>query len=156
MNEIGINEFNDIIKMFCNFNSVICYATNTIMIDFYNKNEEIIYSFHIDPSWRIIFENKIIASSRNYPQPEDYINDDMEKYEKEWFSKTDFMKYENIKDIKILETYDLKIEWKNGSILNNFVNDIEDAAYFLYDHLDNKIYDIYYGKIIVRNWDKKL
>ena len=155
MNEIGINEFNDIINNCINYNSVICYATNTIMIDFYNKSDELIYSFHINPSWRIIFNNKIIASSCNYPQPEDYNNNDMEKYEKEWFSKTDFMKYEKIKNIKLLETYDLRIEWENGSILNNFVNDIEFPDYVLYNHLDNKIYEINYSKIIIRNMKYK-
>ena len=126
------------------------------MLCYKHNNDELIYSFHIDLSWRIIFNNKIIASSRDYPQPEDHINDDMGKYEREWFGKTDFMKYERIKSIKLLETYDLRIEWENGFILNNFVNDIEIPAYFIYDRIYNKIYEIYYGEIIIRKWDKKI
>ena len=58
------------------------------------------------------------------------------------------MRCEKIIEINVLETRDLNIIFENGAILNKFVNDGEEADYYFYDKINNKVYDIMYGKII--------
>jgi hypothetical protein len=128
------------------------------MIDFYDEKDENIYSFQIDPTWRIVLDGKIIINSFNYPYHENYSKDEEEKETKdfyEWCSKTDFMKYEKIKNIKILNSCDLIIEGENGAVLNNFMKDIDYHDYSFYDKINNKIYRFNYGKIIQENWERK-
>jgi hypothetical protein len=153
-----VEDFNNLIKTIEYSKSIICYATNTVMIDFKDKNNEQIYSFWIHPAWRIVLENRIIINSYNYPYHENYTEEEQEKENRdfyEWCSKTDFMKYEKIKNIQVLDSCDLLIEWENGAILNKFINDIEDANYIFYDHLKNKIYYFYYGKIKQVDWERE-
>lgn len=99
--EYSIEDFNFFIKNIKYYESRISYDTNSIKIEYYSENNKRIYFFHIDPPWRIILDDKLIASSWKYPQSKNYNNDDMEKNERKWFSKTDFIKYEKIKNVHI-------------------------------------------------------
>ena len=49
-------------------------------------------------------------------------------------------------------TCDLLLEWRNGAILNNFIDDIEYPNYFFYDNINNKVYDFYFRKILQDNF----
>ena len=145
-----IKDFNNFIRNIKYDKSTISYATNTIMIDFKNRTCNRIYSFWLDPAWRIVFSNKIIINSFNYPYHENYTKLEQKKEEDDfgkWCSKTDFMKHVKIKNIHILESCDLIIEWENGAVLDKFVNDMEDDDYVFYDHIEGKKYRFSYGNI---------
>jgi hypothetical protein len=150
-NEFGINDFNKFIQNIIYSQSYITYDANTIRIEFTNENNKRIYYFVIDPSWRIILNNQIIASSSNYPFHEKCTRNEQE----DWWSKTTFMKYEKIKKIYLLENCDLIIEWDNGAILNNFVDEIDYPSYFFYDNINEKAYDFFYKRIMQDDWKSK-
>ena len=143
-------EFNDYIRNINYDVPLISYATNTIMIDFKNSDGGHIYSFWIDPAWRIVFNDRILINSFNYPYHENYTEQEQEQEDVDfnnWCSKTDFMKYVEIKNIQVLKSCDLIIEWKNGAELNKFMNDIDDVEYVFYDHIKGKRYYFRYGNI---------
>jgi hypothetical protein len=133
---------------------VVVIFGRSLRIEFVNENEKCIYFFVIDPPWRIVLDNKIIASSSNYPYNE---NDEKKQQQKEikWFSKTNFMKYEKIKEIKLQENCDLIIEWENDAILNSFITDSEYPSCYFYDRINDKAYDFFYGKIIRDDYKSK-
>jgi hypothetical protein len=149
--EIEVDDFNRFLQNIKYSKSFLSYAVNTVNIIFTNENGKRLYSFAIDPSWRITLNNKMIINSRNYPYHENYTEEEREKEKNdfyEWCAKTDFMTQEKIIKIEVLKTGDLNIRWKNEAILNKFVNNIENADYYFFDKINNKAYDIIYGKII--------
>jgi hypothetical protein len=149
--EIEVNEFNKFLRNMKYAKSFLSYSTNTADIILTDENEKRLYSFAIDPSWRIVLKNKMIINSRNYPYHENYNDEEQEKEKNdfyEWCNKTLFMQCKKIVEINVLETGDLNIIWENGAILNKFVNDSEEADYYFFDKINNKVYDVMYGKII--------
>jgi len=101
-----------------------------------------------------MLNNKMITNSYEPPFHKYYSKNEEEQEKKdffEWCDKTKFMKYEKIKNINVLYKYDLLIEWKNGAILNNFIEENEFPNYYFYDDVNNKVYDIYFNKILQWN-----
>jgi hypothetical protein len=149
--EFGINDFNKFIQNVKYNQSYITYDANIIRIEFIDGNDKRIYFFVINPPWRIISNNKIVANSNDYPFHEKHTRNEQEN----WWSKTNFIKHEKIAKIYLLANCDLIIEWNNGAMLNKFVDEIEYPSYFFYDNVDEKTYDFYYKKIIQDDWKSK-
>ncbi len=108
------------------------YSCNTINILFYD-NDKLVYSFWIDPSWRIIKNNKIISSSATCPWHEDYENE--KEYNNEfhkWCSQTNYL--DNLKIKKVLinkPIHDLEIHWEDSTILQVYITDDSDWNWYV-------------------------
>ena len=88
-------------------------------------------------------------NSYNYPYHNNYSENQKEQEENdfyEWCNKINFMRNEKV--IILLDNCDLIIEWENGALLNNFVNDTEGASSYFYDKINDKVYDFMYKKIL--------
>jgi hypothetical protein len=149
--QFKISEFNKLINSLENLKNRICYATNSLQIHYLPDLDDKKYFFHIDPPWRIVFNNKIIQNSYNYPYHSNY-SDDQRKQEEEdfhtWCKLTEFMKNEKIKIVTAHENADLTIEWENHAVLNAFIDDDEGASYYFYDKVNYKVYEFEYSKCI--------
>ncbi len=145
----SIEDFNNYIRTIKYHHSLISFATNSIRIIFLSEKNKKLYFFHIDPPWRIIYKNKILINSDNYPFHSNYGNDQREEEcqdFQEWCQKIEFMKNEGIKNIILNPNSDMNLEWNNGAILNVFTNDIEMPTIFFYDKVAVKVYEFKYGE----------
>ena len=146
--QFGIKEFNNYVNQLTYSKTHICYATNTIRIQFFSATDEKLFFFHIDPPWRIVHNREIIQSSYSYPYHSDYPDDQGREDEDfhAWCDKADFMREERIRSIILHESADLTIEWENNAILQAFINNIENPSYRFYDKVENKVYEFTYGR----------
>lgn len=155
---IPCGDFSKIIHSIQYSTTKMTYATNSVYIHLYDSNDDEIGYFMIDPSWRIVYNGKILQSSDVYPFPSNFQEGEDDKEEQEfykWCSKTDFFRNSTVENINIHENGDIEFEWKERIKLQAFIFDYEDYAYYFYHIKDKLIYEIWFNECKVEFWEPK-
>ena len=85
MKKIDIRDFNIFVKNIKYHSTQFVFAANSVKIFFCSEDDSDLYSFWIDPPWRIVLNNKIITNSfNNYPFHENYDEDQEEQESRDW------------------------------------------------------------------------
>ena len=131
-------------------NTTIHYDMNTIKIRLHeNQSKERYVYFYIYSPWRITKNGIFISSSDLYTHEDEL--EDQSKYEEtfaQYVKATEYLLKHKIVDIKIKsESTDLVIQWADGTLLESFGLNPDEWSYHIYDKLNEKTYDVFYGRI---------